>query len=75
MDNRIVLADHAEFDIEREFYCANCKDFRDVLAGPPGDIVCCECDYVIATFKDREVIRVDKLPDEVAALLAEENER
>ena len=57
MTDRVVLADQTVFDTEREFYCNNCKDFRDVFTGPPGDIVCWECHYVIASFKDRQVIR------------------
>lgn len=53
----IYLSDRSEFDIEREFYCLSCRDFRDVFAGPPGDIVCQKCYYVIASFKDREIVR------------------
>ena len=71
----VVLADGTVFDIEREFYCLNCKDFRDVFAGPPGDIVCWECHYIVATFKDRMVIRPEpRLQTQDAGALAPQGE-
>jgi hypothetical protein len=51
-----VLSDNAEFHLhEREFFCPNCKDFRDVVDNQ-NDIVCYECAWIIATYKDRGVI-------------------
>ncbi|OFW63862.1 MAG: hypothetical protein A2Y74_01480 [Actinobacteria bacterium RBG_13_63_9] len=41
--------------LEAEFYCQNCKDFRDVRHSDP-DILCDSCDFVIATYRTREVI-------------------
>ena len=51
----IVLSDKSKFAaIEREFYCDNCKAFRD--SETRGNDICCEsCDWVIVTFRDREI--------------------
>ena len=55
---------HGEvLDLEIEFYCSNCSYFRNVRKSDP-DILCDSCDFVIATFRSREVVR-DALRAEV----------
>lgn len=52
----VVLGDGSKFDIEREFWCEHCHDWRDVhVDAELNCIICDECNVTVAQYKDREV--------------------